>query len=115
MKTLALGDDTYLVSDEVAHHVEWYRRLLAVLNRQVDVTIPVRISATEQRTVVLTLSRDSADPIVTDYDGGLAEPDDPDRLTDMLEEEALTLLDEIGEIVEHHSMEWQRYTRERRG
>jgi hypothetical protein len=114
MKTLTVGDDSYLVSDEIAHHLRSYHRLLAELGRDSEIRIPARTDAVEQTVVTLRLSRDTPRPIITDHDGDLAGPDDPDGLTDLLEQEALTMLHDMGELYEEIETDWRTYIEQRR-
>ena len=114
MKTFAVDAEGFLVSDEIAHLVQSYYRLLCALGRESEVVIPTRTSASEQNTVSLALSRDTPRPIVTDYNGNLAEPDDPDGLTDLLEQEALTMLHDTSELYEMFAADWRQSTEQRR-
>ena len=108
MRALTVGADTYLVSDEIAHHVTSYYQLLSALGRETEVTIP-----TAEGEVTLQLDRGTSFPFMTDRPGE-AEPDDPDDLTGLIESEALSMLHEMGELYETFSTDWQTYTRGRR-
>ena len=99
MKSVTIGADRYLVSDAIAHHLSSYS-LLALLPRpglRGRVRGPA-LAVPEQVIVTLTLSRDTPIPIVTDYNGELSDPEDPDDLTDLLELEAFTVLSDKGAI-----------------
>lgn len=114
MKTVTIGEGSYLVSDEIAHHVRSYHHLLSALGRETEIHIPVRTDAAEQGVVTLRLSRDTPRPVVTDYDGDLSEPDDPEGLADLVEQEALTVLHDMSELYDMFAIEWRQYTEQRR-
>lgn len=113
MKTVTIGDGSYLVSDKVAHHVQSYHHLLSALGRETEIHIPVRTDAAEQGVVTLPLSRDTPRPIVTDHNGDLAEPDDPDSLAGLIEQEALTMLHDMSEPYDILAADWRQYTEQR--
>ena len=113
MKTVIIGDGSYLVSDEIAHHVRSYHQLLSALRRETEIHIPVRTDAAQQGVVTLPLSRDTPRPIITDYNGDLAEADDPDGLADLIEQEALTMLHDMSELYDILAADWRQYTEQR--
>ena len=87
-----------------------YHHLLSALGRETEIHIPVRTHAAEQGVVTLPLSRDTPTPIVTDYNGDLA---DPDGLADLVEQEALTMLHDMGELYEEIATDWRQSTEQR--
>ena len=113
MKTLAVDAESFLVSDEIAHLVQSYHRLLSALGRESEVVVPTRAGASEQSTVSLALGQGTARPSVTDYNRDLAEPDDPDGLADLLEEEALSMLHDMSELYEEITADLQKYAEQR--